>query len=152
MRPITPCLWFIDDLEDAIAYYSAIFPDTEVHVLNRHPDGKLFTAEWTMAGQRFMGLNGGVHHQFNDSVSMMKPCDDQAEVDRLWDAFIDGGGKPVQCGWLLDRFGLSWQIVPAEFLEIMTNATAAQAEAVMATMMPMQKLDMAALRAAYDAA
>ncbi|MGD9793810.1 MAG: VOC family protein [Acidimicrobiia bacterium] len=150
MRPITPCLWFVDDLEHAIAHYSSIFPGTEVHVLNHHPDGKLFTAEWTMNAQRFMGLNGGVHHQFNDSVSMMVPCDSQAEVDRLWDAFIDGGGKAVQCGWLLDRFGLSWQIVPVEFLEIMTNASAAQAEAVMTTMMPMQKLDMAALRAAYD--
>lgn len=149
MTAIAPMLWFDDDLEEALDLYTSVFPDSKVHALNRKPDGSLFTADFELAGFPVKGLNGGPHHEFNDAVSFMVECDGQDEVDRYWDALLAGGGQEVQCGWLTDRFGLRWQIVPKQFLEMMADATPEQHERLMAALMPMKKLDVAAFEAAY---
>jgi len=149
MKSISPFLWFDDDLEDAIEHYSGIFPDAKVHNLVRGPEGTAMMADFELAGQAFKGLNGGPIFPFTEAVSFFVECDDQAEVDRLWTALTADGGEESQCGWLKDKFGLSWQIVPIEFLEMVANGEPDQVERTMAAMMTMQKFDVAALRTAY---
>jgi predicted 3-demethylubiquinone-9 3-methyltransferase (glyoxalase superfamily) len=113
-------------------------------------EGEVLTVEFTLAGQRFIGLNGGPEFPFTEAVSISIECEDQEEVDRLWTSLILGGGQPGQCGWLKDRFGLSWQVVPREMNEMLTGPDAAGAKRAMEAMLQMTKLDVAKLREAYE--
>ncbi|MEZ5143652.1 MAG: VOC family protein [Acidimicrobiales bacterium] len=150
MAVITPFLWFDDDLEEAIELYASVFDDVVVHDVSRNPDGSAFIAEVEIAGQRLKLLNGGPAFRFNEAFSLFVECDGQAEVDRCWDALTADGGEESQCGWLKDRFGLSWQIVPRQFGELMAAGDAEQAARVMAAMRTMTRFDVAALQAAFD--
>lgn len=150
MKAVTPFLWFDDDLEDAIDLYTSLFPDSKVHAVNRGPDGKVFTADFELAGQQVKGLNGGPLFPHTEAFSFMVECEGQDEVDHYWGALTADGGEESQCGWLKDRFGLSWQIVPVEFFEMTSNGRTEQVQRVMAAMQTMQKLDIAGLRAAYE--
>jgi predicted 3-demethylubiquinone-9 3-methyltransferase (glyoxalase superfamily) len=151
MKSITPFLWFDDDLEAAVELYASIFPGTKVHGMSRTPDGRVFTADFELAGQQVRGLNGGPHYAHTEAFSFFVECDDQDEVDRLWAALTADGGQESQCGWLKDRFGLSWQIVPTEFMTMLSQGSPEQAQRVMTAMQPMRKLDLAVLRAAFAA-
>jgi predicted 3-demethylubiquinone-9 3-methyltransferase (glyoxalase superfamily) len=148
---ITPFLWFNDNAEEAVNFYATIFPDAHTHTVSRYgpagpgPAGSVMTIEFELAGQRFVSLNGGPHYTFNPSVSFVVYCDTQEEIDRYWAALTEGG-KEVQCGWLTDKFGLSWQIVPRDLAKLLKGPKAMQA------MMGMQKLNLAALKAASDEA
>jgi predicted 3-demethylubiquinone-9 3-methyltransferase (glyoxalase superfamily) len=147
-RSITPCLWFADNAEEAMRFYMSIFPDGELIESLRNPDGTLLTATFRMNGQRFMVLNGGPEFQFNEAVSFFVDCEDQAEVDRLWSALLADGGSESQCGWLADRFGLSWQIVPRRMIELLTDPDRGRADRAMQAMLKMQKIDLAEIEAA----
>ena len=156
MKPITPCLWFDGQAEQAATFYTGIFPDGRIDSVDRSPaevpsgeKGSVLTVNFTINGMRFVGLNGGPDFAFNEAVSFMVHCEDQVEVDRYWDALLDGGGEPGPCGWLKDRFGVSWQVIPKQLLETIGGADAAGAERAMQAMLKMQKLDVAALEAAY---
>lgn len=144
MPTITPFLWFDSQLEDAIEFYRSIFKDAEVTSIKRGPDGKVFSASFRLADQKFVGLNGGPHYAFNPAVSFMVLCDDQAEVDH-WDQLVDGG-KPMQCGWLADRYGLVWQVIPKALLQLLDDPISAGR--VHEAMMGMVKLDVGALERA----
>jgi predicted 3-demethylubiquinone-9 3-methyltransferase (glyoxalase superfamily) len=148
MQKITPCLWFDNQLEEAITFYSQIFKDSRVTQMKRSPDGKAFFANFELAGQKFMCLNGGPHFKFNEAVSFFVDCKDQAEVDYYWEHLLDGG-KEQQCGWLKDRFGLSWQIVPEALIRFMNDEDSVKANRVQEAMMKMVKLDVAELERAY---
>ncbi|KQS71529.1 VOC family protein [Modestobacter sp. Leaf380] len=154
MTEIVPCLWFTDDAEAAVALYTGLFPDSEVLEVTRYPagapgeEGSVLTVEFTVAGSRYTALNGGPHDAFNDAVSLQVLVADQAELDRVWDGLLAGGGTPVQCGWLKDRFGVSWQVVPRSWAAALRTATPAQAAAGFAALMPMVRIDVSALEAA----
>jgi predicted 3-demethylubiquinone-9 3-methyltransferase (glyoxalase superfamily) len=150
VKAITPFLWFDDDLEAAIDLYTSLFPDAKVHSTTRLPDGKVLTADFELAGQQVKGLNGGPQFPHTEAFSFMVECEGQEEVDRYWDALTADGGEEGVCGWLKDRFGLSWQIVPVEFLDMVADGTPDQVQRVMAALQTMQKLDVAAFQAAYD--
>ena len=153
MQKVTPFLMFDDQLERAIEFYTATFPDSRVESMARAGgDGPVSSAEFVVGGQRFKGFNGGPHFSFSEGVSFFVDCADQAEVDRLWEAIVEAGGSPTQCGWIKDPFGLSWQIVPRRFMELIGDPDGAKVAAVMQAMMTMQKLDVAALEKAYDEA
>ena len=156
MSKITPCLWFDGDAEEAANFYVTLLPDSRVDKVLRAPAdypsgsaGSVLTVEFTVAGQQFMGLNGGPQFPFTEAVSFVVNCEDQREVDRLWDALTEGG-SPVQCGWLKDRFGLSWQIAPTILLKMLADADRTKAKRVMEAMMRMIKIDIADLQKAYD--
>ena len=150
MRSITPNLWFDDNLEEAVDFYTSVFPDAKVHGMMRRSDGQVLTADFELAGQAVKGLNGGPTFRLTEAFSFFVECDDQAEVDHYWSVLTADGGEESQCGWLKDRFGVSWQIIPTEFLEMLSNGSPEQVERVMAAMMQMRKFDVAALRAAYE--
>ncbi len=153
---ITPFLWFDDNLDDALRSYSEVFPDLVVHEVTRYPagapgpEGAVMTATFEIAGQRLMGLNGGPHFHFTEAISLFVSVDTQDEIDRLWSALTADGGQGGQCGWLKDRFGLSWQIVPTTLGEVLGSPDPAGAGRAMQAMLQMRKLDIAALRAAHD--
>ncbi len=158
-QKITPCLWFDGQAEEAARFYTTIFPDSRIDRVLRstsdYPGGKegaVLFVEFTLAGQSYQGLNGGPHTAFNDAVSLSVNCADQAEVDRYWEALTADGGKPVQCGWLQDKYGLRWQIIPEPYVELMRGSDHEGVKRAMAAMMQMVKLDIAALRRAYDGA
>ena len=158
MSAITPCLWFDGDAEEAAASYVSLLPDSRIDNVMRSPadtpsgaEGSVLTVEFTLAGQRFVGLNGGPHFRFNEAVSFMVDCADQAEVDRLWDA-LSADESAEQCGWLKDRFGLSWQIIPTALPELLGDPDPDKARRVMQAMLEMKKIDVAALERARDAA
>jgi predicted 3-demethylubiquinone-9 3-methyltransferase (glyoxalase superfamily) len=147
---VTPFLMFDDQLEKAIEFYVATIPGSRLLSSSRPGrDGPLMAAEFVVGGQRFQGFNGGPHFRFTDGFSLVLDCADQAEVDRYWSAFLAAGGKPVQCGWITDPFGLSWQIVPRRFLELVADPDPRKVKAVVDAMLKMVKLDVAALEAAY---
>lgn len=157
-QKITPCLWFENNAEEAARFYTSIFPDSSItgvlHAKSDTPgnkEGDVLLVEFTLAGQKYQALNGGPHDKFNDAISLSVDCADQAEVDHYWDALIAGGGRPVQCGWLKDKYGLSWQIVPRRLTELLSNPDPAKAKRVMQAMLKMVKLDVAALEAAAAA-
>lgn len=153
MTSITPCLWVTGSLDEVIAYYAGIFANTRVEPLNRMPDGDAITAHIEIEGQRFMLLKGGPQpFTFTESVSFYVQCEGQAEVDRYWQMLTADGGEESQCGWLKDRFGMSWQIVPKEFEDMIGGGEPAKVQAMIAAMLQMRKLDIAALKKAYDAA
>lgn len=145
---VTPMLWFDKDLEEAIAYYKRIFPDVVVHGIQRGPDGKAFTAQFAIGGQELMGLNAGPQFRFNEAVSFHVACKDQAEVDHYWDALTADGGQESNCGWLKDKYGLSWQIIPDALPECLGDPDPVKAGRAMQAMLGMRRLDVQAL---YDA-
>ena len=154
---ITPCLWFKSEALEAAQFYTATFPNSSIGHVHRstvdYPGGKpgsVLMVAFTLAGQRYQALNGGPHDTFNDAISLSVSCDDQAEVDHLWTALTADGGKPVQCGWLKDKYGLSWQIVPAIMAEMMGSGDPVKLNRVMAAVMQMTKPDIAALQRAFD--
>ncbi len=154
---ISPCLWFDGRAEEAAAFYVSVFPDSRIdRVVKSALDtpgaksGCVILVEFTLKGQSFKALNGGPHDAFNDAISLFINCADQAEVDRLWDSLTGDGGKPVQCGWLKDKFGVSWQIVPEAMMDMMMQPDPEKARRVMAAMMQMVKLDIEKLKQAYD--
>ena len=150
MSKVTPFLMFDDQLEKAIAFYTATFPGSEVKTMSRAgKDGPITAAEFVVGGQRFMGYNGGPHFSFSEGFSLFVSCEDQREVDLYWDKIVAAGGTPTQCGWIKDPFGLSWQIVPKRFMELMGDSNPKKVQAVVAAMMKMVKLDVAALERAY---
>jgi predicted 3-demethylubiquinone-9 3-methyltransferase (glyoxalase superfamily) len=156
MSKITPCLWFDGDAEEAARLYVALLPGSRIDKVQHNvvdspsgPAGSVLVVEFTLAGQSFMAINGGMTVEYNWSVSMSIACEDQAEVDRLWDAILAGGGKAEQCGWIADRWGLRWQITPKILPRLIADPDKAKAARVMQAMMEMVKIDVAALEAAY---
>ena len=154
-QKITTFLWFDDDAEEAIRFYVLIFPDSQILSESRWgpggpvPAGTLMSARFQLAGQEFVALNGGPMYRFTEAISLFVDCATQTEVDDLWSKLTAGGGEPGQCGWLKDRWGLSWQIVPTELPAMLTDKDPARAARVGQAMMGMGKLDIAALKAAY---
>jgi predicted 3-demethylubiquinone-9 3-methyltransferase (glyoxalase superfamily) len=159
MSKIAPCLWFDDRAEEAANFYVSTFRDcgqeSAIGEIMRYgdagprPKGTVLTVTFTLAGQEFIALNGGPHFTFSPAISLFVKCADQAEVDRFWERLSDGG-KTEQCGWLTDRFGVSWQIVPTVLGDMLRDADPARAERVMRAMLQMIKLDIDALKKAYD--
>jgi len=159
MSKIAPCLWFDGQAEEAAKFYVSLLPDSRIERVMRAPAdypggsaGTLLTVDFTLAGQQFIALNGGPEFSFTEAVSFTINCADQAEVDRLWNALIAGGGAPVECGWLKDRFGLSWQIVPSILPAMLADPDREKARRVMEAMLRMVKLEIEALQKAYDGA
>ena len=157
MPKITPSLWFDGRAEEAAIFYASIFPDSRIDAISRAPSdnpstkaGDVLLVAFTVAGQPFVGINGGPQFPFTEAVSFQIDCADQAEVDRYWEALMEGGGEPGQCGWLKDRFGLSWQVVPREMGAYLGGSDAAGAGRAMEAMLRMEKLDVAKLREAYE--
>src|SRR5947209_6124640 len=148
-QKITPCLWFDGKAEEAAAFYTSIFPDSAVTAVTPGLGGAALLVEFRLAGVRFLALNGGPHFRFNEAISLSIDCRTQAEVDELWEK-LSAGGSPGQCGWLKDRYGLSWQVVPDALPKLLGNPDRAKAARVMKAMMTMTKLDIAALQAAAD--
>jgi predicted 3-demethylubiquinone-9 3-methyltransferase (glyoxalase superfamily) len=157
MQKIVPCLWYDGDAEEAASFYVTLFPNSRVDRIVRSPadnpsmkKGGVLVVDFTLDGQKYTGLNGGPQFKFTEAVSFQVHCDDQAEVDRLWDAIEGNGGKPSACGWISDRWGLSWQITPRELLEMIASDDRAAAERAMQAMMDMVKLDLPTLRRAFE--
>jgi predicted 3-demethylubiquinone-9 3-methyltransferase (glyoxalase superfamily) len=155
-QKITTFLWYDDDAEEAIRFYCSIFPDSKLLAETRWgeggpvPKGTLMTARFQLAGQEFTALNGGPMYRFNEAISLFVRCNTQREIDELWAKLTSGGGEPGQCGWLKDRFGLSWQVAPDALAEMLGDADPARAQRVGAAMMQMGKLDLERLKKAYD--
>ena len=153
MPSITPCLWFDNNLEEATEFYIKVFPNSSVLSLSRMPDGSALVADFDLDGHKFQALNGGpMFAKFTEAISFSISCADQAEVDYYWEALIDGGGEESMCGWLKDRFGLSWQVVPTRLVELLGDPDPARAAAASAAMMQMRKIVVADLEAAADGA
>jgi predicted 3-demethylubiquinone-9 3-methyltransferase (glyoxalase superfamily) len=157
MSKITTCLWFNGNAEEAASFYVSLLPDSRILSVAPSPAdnpstpaGAVLTVDFTIAGQPMRGLNGGPEFQFNEAISLVIDCEDQTEVDRLWAALTAGGGSPGQCGWLKDRFGLSWQIVPRQLGEVLGDPDSARAGRAMEAMLRMTKIDIDALRRAAD--
>jgi predicted 3-demethylubiquinone-9 3-methyltransferase (glyoxalase superfamily) len=158
MPTITPNLWFDDEALEAAEHYVSIFPRSRIvnvaHYTEAGPGepGTVLTVDFELDGQPFTAINGGPQFTFDEAVSFVIECQDQAEVDRYWDRLIGDGGEAGPCGWCKDRFGLSWQVVPVAFIEMVNGEDRQAAERAVSVMMGMQKLDLAALKAAYDGA
>jgi predicted 3-demethylubiquinone-9 3-methyltransferase (glyoxalase superfamily) len=158
MPTITPFLWFDNQAEEAANFYCSIFPNSKVGKITRYsegapaPAGTVMTVEFNLDGQDFIGLNGGPHFRFTEAVSFSIATKDQAETDRYWDALLADGGQPSQCGWLKDRFGLSWQVVPEELNKLMADRDPGRARRATQAMLQMVKIDIAKIRQAADAA
>ena len=157
MSKICPCLWFNGEAEEAANLYVSLLPDSRIETVQRNsvdsPAGKAGTVlvmEFTVAGQRFMALNGGMKMEYTHAVSFKIDCADQAEVDRLWDALLANGGEAGKCGWLKDRYGVSWQIVPAALPKYLGGTDKAGAQRAMQAMLGMVKLDIEGLKRAYE--
>ena len=153
MNKVTPYLMFNDQLEAAMEFYSTTFPDSEIrNVARAGEDGPISSAEFVVGGQLFMGYNGGSYFSFSEGVSFYVDCADQDEVDEYWNKFLKAGAKPTACGWIKDPFGLSWQIVPRRFVELIQDKNSTKVKAVMDAMLTMVKLDVAELERAYNEA
>ena len=157
MEKIAPCLWYDGDAEEAAAFYVSLFPNSRIDRVVRSPadnpsmkKGGVLVVDFTLNGQKYTGLNGGPQFKFTEAVSFQVHCDDQEEVDRLWGAIEGNGGKPSACGWISDRWGLSWQITPRELLEMISSEDRAAAERAMQAMLQMVKLDLPTLRRAFE--
>ncbi|ANH39199.1 3-demethylubiquinone-9 3-methyltransferase [Nocardioides dokdonensis FR1436] len=154
---ISPCLWFDDQLEEAAAFYTSLFPRSSIGHLTRYGDagpgepGSVMAGEFTLDGVVFRGINGGPAFPFTEAVSFAISCADQAEVDHYWDALVDGGEESM-CGWVKDRFGLSWQVVPARLYELVADPDPARAQAATRAMLGMRRIVVTDLEAAADAA
>jgi predicted 3-demethylubiquinone-9 3-methyltransferase (glyoxalase superfamily) len=154
---IQPCLWFDDTLEEAARFYTGIFPNSSIGHLSRYSEGSpgepgsVMAGEFTLDGMTFRGINGGPAFPFTEAVSFSVTCRDQSEVDYYWDSLVDGGQESV-CGWLKDRYGLSWQIVPARLYELVTDPDPSRAAAATQAMLGMRRIIVTDLEAAADAA
>lgn len=154
IQKITSCLWFDTQAEDAAKFYTSIFPNSKIGKTSRYgeggpgPAGSVMTIEFELDGQKFLGLNGGPIFTFTEAISFIVSCETQDEIDRYWTRLTADGGAPVQCGWLKDKFGLSWQIVPTVLAELVGSGDGARAGRVMGALMKMVKLDIAGLKAA----
>ena len=158
MQKITPFLWFDDNAEEAVKFYTSIFKNSKIGKIARYdkagekaagrPAGSVMTIEFHLEGQEFVALNGGPHFKFTEAISFVVNCQTQEEVDYYWEK-LSAGGKEVQCGWLKDKFGLSWQIVPTVLGELLSDEDAAKSQRVMQAMLKMVKLDIKKLQDAY---
>jgi predicted 3-demethylubiquinone-9 3-methyltransferase (glyoxalase superfamily) len=153
---IFPHLWYAKEAEEAARFYTSIFPDSRVDRVTplmsespSGPPGSVKVVDFTLFGERFQAISAGPHHGFNDAISMVVLCDDQAELDRYWNALLEGGGKEQACGWLIDRFGLRWQILPVKLDEMMRDEDPARSKRVTDALLEMVKLDVATLEEAY---
>lgn len=161
MQKIAPCLWYDSQAQKAVDHYTSIFADSKIVNVSHYdetsaaasgrPAGSVMVIDFELEGQPFMALNGGPHFTFSPAISLCVNCTTQDEIDTFWDRLSEGG-SPGQCGWLSDRFGVSWQIVPQTLGEMMTSRNSAQRSAVMQALLKMTRLDLAALRRAYDRA
>jgi predicted 3-demethylubiquinone-9 3-methyltransferase (glyoxalase superfamily) len=158
MSKIKPCLWFNMNAEEAANFYVSLLPDSRVDNVMQSPAdtpsgpaGTPLVVEFTLAGQQYIGLNGGPMFKFNEAISLMIVTEDQAETDRLWDALIANGGEESVCGWLKDRYGLSWQITPRRLLELEQDPDQGRARRAMEAMLKMRKIDIAEIERAADA-
>ena len=151
MQKITPFLWFDSNAEDAAKFYASVFPKSKIVTTTRYgaggpgPAGSVMTVEFELGGQRFVGLNGGPRFKFSEAISFVVNVETQAELDTLWDKLLQGGGRPDQCGWLKDRFGLSWQVVPTVLPKLLEDKDPEKSKRVMAALMNMVKIDIRAL-------
>jgi predicted 3-demethylubiquinone-9 3-methyltransferase (glyoxalase superfamily) len=161
LQKITPCLWFDTQAEEAAQYYCAIFRNSRILSISRYgeagheihgmPAGSVLTVEFELDGQAFTALNGGPVFKFNEAISLQVNCDDQEELDRYWDRLSAGGDETAQqCGWLKDKYGMSWQIVPAVLPDLMADADQRKTDRVMTALLKMKKLDIAELKQAYE--
>jgi predicted 3-demethylubiquinone-9 3-methyltransferase (glyoxalase superfamily) len=154
MDNLVTCLWFDTEGEDAANFYTSIFPNSKVGNVARYgaagprPEGTVMTASFELMGQEFVALNGGPDFKFNEAISFQIMCDDQAEVDRYWEQLTADGGEPGPCGWLKDKFGVSWQVVPNALPRLLANPDPEKAQRVMAAMLEMKKIEIAELEAA----
>ena len=159
MQKITPFLWFDDQAEEAAKFYVSIFPNSKVGDISRYGEegskvagrskGSAMTVEFQLQGQEFVALNGGPHFKFTEAVSFVVNCENQAEVDKFWEK-LSAGGQESQCGWLKDKYGLSWQIVPTVLTEMFKDKDPVKSERVMKAMLQMKKIDIATLKQAYE--
>jgi predicted 3-demethylubiquinone-9 3-methyltransferase (glyoxalase superfamily) len=158
VQKISPFLWFDGNAEEAVKFYTSIFGNSKIgHVMRNGdggpgPKGEVMVMSFELEGQKVSALNGGPMYKFTEAISLLVLCEDQKEVDRLWSKLTADGGKEVQCGWLKDKFGLSWQIVPRAFMEMVADKDPAKVGRVMAAMMQMVKFDIAKLQAAFKGA
>jgi len=157
MSKVVPFLWFADKAQEAATLYVSLLPDSRIDSVTSMPaespsgpPGSVQVVEFTLAGRPFTAMNAGPMDPFNHAISFVIECADQAEIDRLWDALLKDGGAPEQCGWLKDKFGVSWQIVPTLLQEMMKDPDRARAGRAMEAMLKMVKIDIAGLRKAYD--
>ncbi|HXI20791.1 MAG TPA: VOC family protein [Gemmatimonadales bacterium] len=151
MSPITPFLWFDGRAEEAMQFYTAIFPNSRILSLSRAgAAGPVISGTFELAGRPFMALNGGPTYQFTPAISLFVSCRTQAEIDDYWDRLLAGGGEPTRCGWLKDRFGLSWQVVPTVLGRLLGDPDREKAGRAMQAMLQMVKLDIAALERAFE--
>jgi predicted 3-demethylubiquinone-9 3-methyltransferase (glyoxalase superfamily) len=160
-KPITPCLWFDSQAEDAARFYTGIFKNSKIGTISRYdeaghevhgrPAGSVMTVEFELNGQPFTALNGGPQFKFNEAVSFQIMCESQEEVDHYWNKLSQGGDPSAQqCGWLKDKFGLAWQVIPTEMIQMLTDRDKEKRSRAMEAMLQMKKLDIAELRRAYD--
>jgi predicted 3-demethylubiquinone-9 3-methyltransferase (glyoxalase superfamily) len=161
MQKISPCLWFDDDAEDAVKFYASIFKDSNIgnvtrfgkegYEIHKKKEGSVMTIDFEIEGQKFLALNGGPIFKFNEAISFQIYCDTQEEIDYYWDKLTEDGDKNAQvCGWLKDKFGVSWQVVPVALIKMLEDKDSRKTERVMKAMLQMQKLDIDALRKAYQ--
>jgi len=155
-QKVTPFLWFDNQAEEAINLYCSLIPDSKIITITRYPDsfpgmaGKVLTAVFQLGGLKFMALDGGPQFKFTEAVSLYVNCEDQKEVDMLWNKLIADGGAESQCGWLKDKYGMSWQIIPKALPTLMTDPDREKAGRVMQAMMKMHKIEVDVLQKAYD--
>lgn len=160
MRPFVICLWFDKEAEEAAKFYTSIFKDGKIGFIGRYskegfefhqkPEGSVMSVEFEANGQKFIALNGGPHFKFNEAISLMVYCQTQAEIDEYWEKLTAGGGKGVQCGWLQDKFGMAWQVVPTIMDEIEKSPDSPQKSRAMAEMFKQVKFDIEKLKRAYE--
>jgi predicted 3-demethylubiquinone-9 3-methyltransferase (glyoxalase superfamily) len=143
MPTITPFLWFDGQAQEAMTFYTSIFKDSKV--ISSNP----MSVQFELLGQRFIGLNAGPHHKFNPAVSFFVEVETQAEIDNYWNKLLDGGGRPDQCGWLQDKFGLSWQVIPKALPQLLSDPDPAKAKRALDAMLKMSKIDLAELKRAH---
>jgi predicted 3-demethylubiquinone-9 3-methyltransferase (glyoxalase superfamily) len=146
----TPCLWFDGQAEQAAEFYTSVFPNSAVTSVSRNPDGSALMVGWTLDGQPYQGLNGGPLFTFSEAISFSISCADQAEVDHYWDALTEGGAES-QCGWLTDRFGVSWQVVPTRLGELLGDPDPGRSQRALQAMLGMRRIVVADLERAADA-
>lgn len=159
MQKIVPCLWFDSEAEEAVAFYTSLFKDSKTLDISYYPDtgqeitgkeaGSVLTIAFELNGQKYLAMNGGPQFKPNESMSLLVYCEDQAEIDRLWDAFIQNGGEESQCGWLKDKWGFSWQIAYEQLDEFTASKDPEAVKRVFDAMFPMKKLDIATLEKAF---
>jgi predicted 3-demethylubiquinone-9 3-methyltransferase (glyoxalase superfamily) len=156
MDKVTPCLWFDGKAEEAARFYTSLIPNSRIVDVQRSssdtpsgPEGMVLTVEFELDGRSYIGLNGGPEFTFNEAISLQVECNDQAEVDRYWDGLLADGGEPSVCGWLRDKYGLSWQVTPTRLLEMYTSPDRDAARRAMDKMLTMTKLDIEPLERAF---